>query len=230
MALSWIWLLAICCFLTQRGRSQFSLCRISTAWTLSSSALVSVLLLFLSLRSAFSSHCVISPESYWGCWSSSGMFSYTMLSTSPLFCYPDWPRRFFARFPSFLSEVLPFTSSELQPSTSCVYPKSTERQATQNVTKPSKLRLKHKLAAIFAILYIVEQFFMPYSHFITKVGGFLYKEIFFFPAFSSELGESLKSLNPPWVAAVVAAQSESTVIVSQKTRSQLKQQNKIKII
>ncbi|KAF7217002.1 vitamin K-dependent gamma-carboxylase [Nothobranchius furzeri] len=99
-----------------------------------------------------------------------GMFSYTMLATSPLFCYPDWPRRFFSRFPSFLSPVLPFTSSEIQPSTSCVYPQnhSTEHQETQNVPKSSKLRFKHKLGAIFTILYIVEQFFMPYSHFITK--------------------------------------------------------------
>ncbi|XP_017266135.1 vitamin K-dependent gamma-carboxylase [Kryptolebias marmoratus] len=112
--------------------------------------------------------------SYFHCMNSQlfsiGMFSYTMLSTSALFCYPDWPRRFFARFPSFLNGVLPLTSSEVQPSTSCVYPEShsTGRQGAQNVSKPSKLSLKHKLGAIFTILYIIEQFFMPYSHFITQ--------------------------------------------------------------
>ncbi|KAM6902530.1 vitamin K-dependent gamma-carboxylase [Xenentodon cancila] len=93
-----------------------------------------------------------------------GMFSYTMLATSPLFCYPDWPRRFFAHFPSFLSRVLPLTAAEPQPSTSCVY--HTERQEGPAVA--SKLRLKHKLRAIFTILYITEQLFMPYSHFITQ--------------------------------------------------------------
>lgn len=101
------------------------------------------------------------------------MFSYTMLATSPLFCYTDWPRRFFARFPAFLSPVLPLTSPDIQPSTSCVYNEtqstSTERQETPPVPKAPKLRLKHKLRAIFTILYITEQLFMPYSHFITKV-------------------------------------------------------------
>lgn len=100
-----------------------------------------------------------------------GMFSYTMLATSPLFCYPDWPRRFFTRFPSFLSSVLPLTSAESQPSSSCVYKEvlSAEGQETPTAPKASKLRFKHKLAAIFTIVYIAEQFFLPYSHFITQV-------------------------------------------------------------
>uniref|UniRef100_A0AAQ5WYB8 Vitamin K-dependent gamma-carboxylase n=1 Tax=Amphiprion ocellaris TaxID=80972 RepID=A0AAQ5WYB8_AMPOC len=101
-----------------------------------------------------------------------GMFSYTMLATSPLFCYTDWPRRFFSHFPSFLKSVLPFTSPESQTSTSCVYPEgqstSSERQETPAVARVSKLRFKHKLGAFFTILYIAEQFFMPYSHFITQ--------------------------------------------------------------
>ncbi|XP_034090042.1 vitamin K-dependent gamma-carboxylase [Gymnodraco acuticeps] len=114
--------------------------------------------------------------SYFHCMNSQlfsiGMFSYTMLATSPIFCYPDWPRRFFARFPAFLSAVLPITSTDPQPSTSCVYNEiqstSTERQETPTVPKASKMRLKHKLGAIFTILYIMEQFFLPYSHFITQ--------------------------------------------------------------
>ncbi|XP_076019621.1 vitamin K-dependent gamma-carboxylase [Genypterus blacodes] len=114
--------------------------------------------------------------SYFHCMNSQlfsiGMFAYTMLATSPLFCYPDWPRRFFARFPTFLRAVLPLTAPDPQPSVSCVYPEaktaSTERQETPAVTKPSKLRLKHKLAAIFTIIYVAEQLFLPYSHFITQ--------------------------------------------------------------
>ncbi|XP_041825213.1 vitamin K-dependent gamma-carboxylase [Melanotaenia boesemani] len=112
--------------------------------------------------------------SYFHCMNSQlfsiGMFSYTMLATSPLFCYPDWPRRFFGSFPSFLSAVLPPTSAEPQPSTSCVYhkPHPAEQQETPTAVKASKPRLKHKLGAIFTLLYITEQFFMPYSHFITQ--------------------------------------------------------------
>lgn len=101
------------------------------------------------------------------------MFAYTMLATSPLFCYTDWPKRFFARFPDFLKPVLPLTSADTKPSTSCVYSDvqstSAEHQETTSVTKSSKLRLRHKLGAIFTIVYIMEQLFMPYSHFITQV-------------------------------------------------------------
>ena len=100
------------------------------------------------------------------------MFSYTMLATSPLFCYPDWPRRFFGRFPGFLGAVLPLTSPDAQPSTSCVYSVSQgndERQETPPAARVSKPRLKHKLRAVFTMVYILEQFFLPYSHFITQV-------------------------------------------------------------
>lgn len=117
---------------------------------------------------------IILPLSYRDSYySSTGMFSYTMLATSPLFCYTDWPRRFFAHFPAFLRAVLPLTSPDQQPSASCVYPEisstSTERQEPPPAPKAPKLRFKHRLAAIFTVLYIIEQFFMPYSHFITKV-------------------------------------------------------------
>ncbi|KAM9841200.1 vitamin K-dependent gamma-carboxylase [Aulostomus maculatus] len=99
-----------------------------------------------------------------------GMFPYAMMATSPLFCYADWPRRFFGCFPSFLRAVLPLTSQDLQPSASCVYPEKPSTGAERQETPPksSKLRLKHKLAAIFTVVYIVEQFFLPYSHFITQ--------------------------------------------------------------
>lgn len=112
--------------------------------------------------------------SYFHCMNSQlfsiGMFSYTMLATSPIFSYADWPRRFFARFPGFLRVVLPNTSYNLQPSTSCIYPEtqSTGLQETPSVPKTAKLRFKHRLGAIFTLLYVAEQFFLPYSHFITQ--------------------------------------------------------------
>ncbi|XP_068190663.1 vitamin K-dependent gamma-carboxylase [Antennarius striatus] len=114
--------------------------------------------------------------SYFHCMNSQlfsiGMFPYTMLATSPLFCYPDWPRRFFAHFPAIFRTVLPLTSLNPQPSLSCVYKEphstSTEHQTPPPAAKAPKLRLKHKLGAIFTIVYLIEQFFMPYSHFITQ--------------------------------------------------------------
>uniref|UniRef100_A0A672NJK8 Vitamin K-dependent gamma-carboxylase n=1 Tax=Sinocyclocheilus grahami TaxID=75366 RepID=A0A672NJK8_SINGR len=115
--------------------------------------------------------------SYFHCMNSQlfsiGMFSYTMLATSPLFCYPDWPRRFFGRFPEFLQPILPFVSPAPIPSSSCVYPKppsgSGEQQEEAHAApKPTTLSFKHKFRAIFTILYIMEQFFLPYSHFLTQ--------------------------------------------------------------
>uniref|UniRef100_A0A8C1TBX1 Vitamin K-dependent gamma-carboxylase n=1 Tax=Cyprinus carpio TaxID=7962 RepID=A0A8C1TBX1_CYPCA len=115
--------------------------------------------------------------SYFHCMNSQlfsiGMFSYTMLATSPLFCYPDWPRRFFGRFPEFLQPILPFVSPAPISSSSCVYPKppsgSGGQQEAHAAPKPTTPSFKHKFRAIFTILYIMEQFFLPYSHFITQV-------------------------------------------------------------
>ncbi|XP_057675465.1 vitamin K-dependent gamma-carboxylase-like [Corythoichthys intestinalis] len=112
--------------------------------------------------------------SYFHCMNSQlfsiGMFPYAMLATSPLFCYADWPRRFFGRFPGFLKGALPLTSEEPQPSSSCVYPDppSSRRQRSSTTSSSPKFRFKHKLAAVFTLVYILEQFFLPYSHFITQ--------------------------------------------------------------
>ncbi|MGH0127815.1 UNVERIFIED_CONTAM: hypothetical protein FKN15_052449 [Acipenser sinensis] len=96
-----------------------------------------------------------------------GMFAYTMLATSLLFCYPDWPRRFFSKFPACLSGALPTVMPAPQHSPSCVYPESESSEAA-TLTKPTKLSRRHRLGALFTVLYITEQFFMPYSHFITQ--------------------------------------------------------------
>ncbi|XP_053320449.1 vitamin K-dependent gamma-carboxylase [Spea bombifrons] len=100
--------------------------------------------------------------SYFHCMNSQlfsiGMFSYTMLATSPLFCYPDWPRRLVAKFPRCVQNVLPAVQPP-QESTECVYPGRRGK---------SQLKLRQKLGAAFTVLYIMEQLFLPYSHFITQ--------------------------------------------------------------
>ncbi|KAM4677468.1 vitamin K-dependent gamma-carboxylase [Discoglossus pictus] len=102
--------------------------------------------------------------SYFHCMNSQlfsiGMFSYTMLVTSPLFCYPDWPRRVVAKFPNCLQRILPSTKSP-QDSTQCLYSGRKGKAASQP-------RLRHKLGTAFTVLYIIEQLFLPYSHFITQ--------------------------------------------------------------
>ncbi|XP_075063408.1 vitamin K-dependent gamma-carboxylase [Mixophyes fleayi] len=102
--------------------------------------------------------------SYFHCMNSQlfsiGMFSYTMLATSPVFCYPDWPRRLVSKLPRCLHWALPHTKPP-QRSPECVYPGQKGKSAAQP-------RLRHKLGAIFTVIYIIEQLFLPYSHFITQ--------------------------------------------------------------
>lgn len=102
--------------------------------------------------------------SYFHCMNSQlfsiGMFSYTMLATSPIFCYPDWPRRLVSKLPRCLHCVLPHTQPP-QRSPECVYPGQKGKGTAQ-------YGLRHKLGAIFTVIYILEQLFLPYSHFITQ--------------------------------------------------------------
>ncbi|XP_074838044.1 vitamin K-dependent gamma-carboxylase [Carettochelys insculpta] len=106
--------------------------------------------------------------SYFHCMNSQlfsiGMFSYTMLATSPLFCYPDWPRRLGARFPACLQRLLPALEPP-QASATCVYG-GPERKGRGKGERG--LGLRQKLGAAFTVLYVLEQFFLPYSHFLTQ--------------------------------------------------------------
>ncbi|XP_068776640.1 vitamin K-dependent gamma-carboxylase isoform X2 [Struthio camelus] len=86
-----------------------------------------------------------------------GMFPYTMLASSGLFCEASWPRRLCARCPSWLRRALPSTAPP-RPSADCAYGSRRGR----------RLRARQHLAALFTLLYVLEQFFLPYSHFITQ--------------------------------------------------------------
>uniref|UniRef100_A0A8C2TMZ4 Vitamin K-dependent gamma-carboxylase n=1 Tax=Coturnix japonica TaxID=93934 RepID=A0A8C2TMZ4_COTJA len=91
-----------------------------------------------------------------------GMFSYTMLASSGLFCDPSWPRRLCARCPQWLQGALPTTAPPRR-SPDCHYG---GRGAARRPT------IRQQLAAAFTLLYVLEQLFLPYSHFITQVGVF----------------------------------------------------------
>ncbi|XP_043459796.1 vitamin K-dependent gamma-carboxylase isoform X1 [Prionailurus bengalensis] len=102
--------------------------------------------------------------SYFHCMNSQlfsiGMFPYVMLASSPLFCSPEWPRKLVSHFPERLQELLPLKAAP-QPSVSCVYKKSRAKGGQ----KPG---LRHQLGATFTLLYLLEQLFLPYSHFLTQ--------------------------------------------------------------
>ncbi|XP_074784470.1 vitamin K-dependent gamma-carboxylase [Athene noctua] len=87
-----------------------------------------------------------------------GMFPYTMLASSGLFCHPSWPRRLCARCPSWVQRVLPSTQPP-RPSPDCHY----RGRGTRGGLQP-----RQHLAAAFTLLYVLEQLFLPYSHFITQ--------------------------------------------------------------
>jgi vitamin K-dependent gamma-carboxylase len=107
-----------------------------------------------------------------------GMFPYTMLATIPIFFHNNWPRRFLH---DYVPKLL-YKEEPLQYSPSCLYSKEEikpEETKTQTLKSkiaaahsvkhaPTKSTFRHKLFTIFAILYLSEQAFLPYSHFITK--------------------------------------------------------------
>ncbi|XP_067879063.1 vitamin K-dependent gamma-carboxylase isoform X2 [Heterodontus francisci] len=112
--------------------------------------------------------------SYFHCMNSQlfsiGMFSYTMLATSPLFCYPDWPRVIIRKFPAFLRVLLPLADPP-QHSDSCVHPSvepGRKGRRQERLGTEAALTFRQRLGAIFTVLYVAEQFFLPYSHFITQ--------------------------------------------------------------
>ncbi|OBS81225.1 hypothetical protein A6R68_20560 [Neotoma lepida] len=102
--------------------------------------------------------------SYFHCMNSQlfsiGMFPYVMLASSPLFCSTEWPRKLVARCPKRLQKLLP-TKDAPRPSASCIYKRARAR-AGQNAG------LRHQLGAVFTLLYLLEQLFLPYSHFLTQ--------------------------------------------------------------
>ncbi|XP_020825102.1 vitamin K-dependent gamma-carboxylase [Phascolarctos cinereus] len=102
--------------------------------------------------------------SYFHCMNSQlfsiGMFPFVMLASSPLFCSPDWPRKLVSCCPRWLQGLLPSTA-DAQTSLSCIYKRGRTKGSSQ-------ARLRHRLGAVFTLLYLLEQLFLPYSHFITQ--------------------------------------------------------------
>jgi vitamin K-dependent gamma-carboxylase len=97
-----------------------------------------------------------------------------MLATIPIFFHNNWPRKFLHNYaPKWLYKEEP-----LQYSSSCLYSKEEikpeesikSKISSANSVKnaPTKPTTRHKLFTIIALLYLSEQAFLPYSHFVTK--------------------------------------------------------------
>lgn len=114
-----------------------------------------------------------------------------MLATIPIFFHNNWPRKFLNRYvPKWLYKEEP-----LQYSSSCLYskeeikPEEAKNQtlkskianATSVKNAPVKSKFRHKFFTIFAILYLAEQGFLPYSHFVTKGYNNWTNVSFFYP-------------------------------------------------
>ena len=109
------------------------------------------------------------------------MFPYTMLATTTIFYSNDWPKRFL-----LTSKILnekkdsndSFYISKL--SDHCIYEKQAEDNQTADIqleqvkkkTKSKSFSFYHKFFTLFTFIYIGEQCFLPYSHFITQVSSF----------------------------------------------------------
>lgn len=108
-----------------------------------------------------------------------GMFPYAMLATIPIFFHNNWPRAFLSRHaPKWL-----YKEGAVQFSPSCLYSKEEIKPEESKKSSPVKSKVptassvknapvkstfRHHFFAIFALLYLSEQTFLPYSHFITK--------------------------------------------------------------
>lgn len=132
-----------------------------------------------------------------------GMFPYTMLATTTIFYSNDWPKRLSRALglskasESSGDNTSSFIISKLSPH--CIYDdkidhknenrddngdnnntnsnnqkKSTPPKKLQKAASGRKRTLYHNFFTAFTIFYLIEQSFLPYSHFITKVTNYFF--------------------------------------------------------
>lgn len=103
-----------------------------------------------------------------------GMFPYTMLATTTIFYSNDWPKRLLNKL-KFSSENKDETGRFIisKRSAHCVYDNDEKKEDEKSEKKQTKTIRKRtfyqKFFTLFTFLYLAEQLFLPYSHFITKV-------------------------------------------------------------
>lgn len=108
---------------------------------------------------------------------SAGMFPYVCLATMPLFCRVDWPRKLLEarthRREKFNGESCSsrksrdyfFKDNDGQSDVADVQDKANDGMRN----KKRRVSRKQKLVVAMLLLHVGLQFFLPYSHFVTKV-------------------------------------------------------------
>lgn len=127
------------------------------------------------------------------------MFPYVCLATMPLFCKPNWPRRlgFFLKRKSYFSFSAKIQDIKICNKATIDLPKESHdnlsgngssidngnREGTNSINstitckntkridrgKSAKVTRKQKFVVSLLLFHVFLQFFLPYSHFITKV-------------------------------------------------------------
>ncbi|KAH0564429.1 vitamin K-dependent gamma-carboxylase [Cotesia glomerata] len=111
-----------------------------------------------------------------------GMFPYVCLATMPLFCHVDWPKKFLSKL-----KILFVNSKSINQACDCACSETStineenslcEEKIPSKIKEPnfeSKLEIKNpkptkkqKFVVTLLLIHIFLQFFLPYSHFITK--------------------------------------------------------------
>lgn len=93
-----------------------------------------------------------------------GMFPYVCLATMPIFCYPDWPKKFHLNVKKLMGSYS-LSTSELEENN--VENRNSHEDSAASAQIPS-LTWKHSFVATLLMSYTGLQVFLPYSHFITK--------------------------------------------------------------
>ncbi|KZC12277.1 Vitamin K-dependent gamma-carboxylase [Dufourea novaeangliae] len=96
-----------------------------------------------------------------------GMFPYVCLATMPLFCNTDWPRKFISYTKS--SCVIKSEDSKMETSEREVSGiKTVCKRIKEGNLKSKSVTRRQRFVVSLLLLHIGLQFFLPYSHFITK--------------------------------------------------------------
>ncbi|KAK2580809.1 hypothetical protein KPH14_011543 [Odynerus spinipes] len=111
-----------------------------------------------------------------------GMFPYVCLATMPLFCNADWPRalctsikrqrdlllsKCVQTIKNYLRNPVDNQENEDEYDDSSSNAKSVDDPKLKDI-KPQKVTKKQKFVVSMLLIHIALQFFLPYSHFITK--------------------------------------------------------------
>ncbi|XP_014206982.1 vitamin K-dependent gamma-carboxylase [Copidosoma floridanum] len=94
-----------------------------------------------------------------------GMFPFVCLATMPLFCHPDWPRKYLRGIPWSRQKANQHSEKSMIKTGETT---RTTSPRDSRIERPSRVSGGQKLVAAALLFHMGAQFFLPYSHFLTK--------------------------------------------------------------